>query len=625
MSEPTPVNKTTPDIKAEQLAKLAELFPEVMREGQVDFELLKATLGEENLLPKDGYRFTWAGKDDVFRAIQEPSAATLIPVEDDSINWDETKNLFIEGENLEVLKLLYKSYRGRIKMIYIDPPYNTGNDFVYSDDYSEPARAYLEKTGQIDESGNVLRSNPETNGRFHSDWLNMMYPRLFLARQLLRDDGVIFVSIDDTEVANLRLLMNEIFGEANFVANIVWQKKYSPQNDAKWLSNMHDHILLYAKNKEIWRPTPLPRTQEQNAAYKNPDNDPRGPWKSTDATSNKNRFERPNLYYPVINPITGEEIYPPEKRVWRSSRELFEQYQRDNRIWWGTDGTNTVPALKSFLSEVRQGRVPSTWWTYKDAGHNQLARQELDALIYNSGFDTPKPSKLIEQIVQIGTNKNDLVLDFFAGSGTTAHAIMNLNLRDEGKRKYILVQIPEVIEEETLARKSGFQSISDITKERIKQVGKKLQPSEKELKLKYDEDLGFKVFRLSSSTFEQWPNLEHPEDFADQLELFTGGVREAIPKLHIQYELIIKEGLDFHATITPVESITSNEITHIGDGRSQFYLCLDKRIQPETFDALLEQIPELNSESAVPFICLDTALTDSQKLNFSLQCRLKTI
>ncbi|MFH2101888.1 MAG: site-specific DNA-methyltransferase [Chloroflexota bacterium] len=642
-------------------------MPQVFTEGRIDFDKLRLALGDladdpstalrqaqgdsSGQAAPERYSFSWAGKRDAIRLLQVPSRATLIPCPEESVfNTTDTKdtteekenlsdlralrgeffstqNLFIEGDNLEVLKLLYKPYFGRVKMIYIDPPYNTGNDFVYPDNFADPLETYLQLTGQKDSEGNLLTSNPETGGRYHSAWLSMMYPRLFLARQLLREDGVIFVSIDDTEVANLRLLMNEIFGEENFIATIIWQKKYSPQNDATYLSDMHDFILLFAKNKEVWRPTPLARTEAQDSAYKNPDNDPRGTWKATDSTCNKSRSQRPNLYYPITNPITQEEIYPLETRVWRYSRSVHEEKQRDNRLWWGPDGKNKVPAYKSFLSEVKQGRVPTTIWTYQEVGHNQSARQELNTLIEGNTFDTPKPTGLARRMLEIGTNtEDDIVLDFFAGSCTTAQAVLELNREDGGDRRFIMVQLPEPIPSPAGRGQGegGFPTIAEIGKERIRRVVARMK-KDREGQLALDtrsspEDLGFKVFKLAASNYRQW-DATQPDAvaYARQAELFADPLVEGWQPENVLYEVALKEGYGLNVEVASIHELTPPiwRVTDLDKGQA-FYLTLAAKIA-------LNDLRPLDLKKDDLFICRDAALDDEAAANLALQCRLKTI
>jgi len=458
------------DIAADKQQKLKELFPEIFTEGdKIDFDKLRLTLGDSVDANDERFGLHWAGKKECFSIIQEPSIGTLKPAKEESINWDDTENLFIEGDNLEVLKLLQKSYYGKVKMIYIDPPYNTGKEFIYPDRYQENIDTYLAYTGQIDDNGYKFSSNAETEGRYHSNWLNMMYPRLFLARNLLKEDGIIFISIDDNEVDNLKKMCAEIFGEENFVSNLIWQKKYSPQNDAKWFSNMHDHILCFAKNKDIWRPNLLARTEKQNARYSNPDKDPRGNWKASDFSVKTYSKE---YDYPIKTP-SGRIVNPPKGRCWRTSKTNFEKLISENRIWFGETGGN-VPSVKKFLTEVKQGVTPSTIWLRKDVGDNQEAAKEIRELFDIPPFDTPKPSRLISKMVEIGTKEQDIILDFFAGSCSTAHSVHELNKKKGQNRKYIMVQLPEPTQEKSNAYKEGYKNIADIGKERIRRVIKNI-------------------------------------------------------------------------------------------------------------------------------------------------------
>ena len=619
------VTKTTPDVAADQVARLREIFPECVAEGRVDFERLRATLGDlDALAGEERYSFTWAGRADAFRAVQTPSAASLRPAPDESVSWYTTQHLFIEGENLAVLKLLYKSYYGRVKMIYIDPPYNTGNDFIYRDDYSQPRRAYLEKTGQVDAEGNMLTSNPEASGRYHSDWLTMMYPRLFLARQILREDGVIFVSIDDHEVHHLRLLMNEVFGEENFIASVIWQKVYSPKNTAMYFSEDHDYVLVYARNAGLWRPNLLPRTDESNARYGNPDNDERGPWKSGDMTA-RNYYSEGQ--YEVVSP-SGNRFRPPRGRYWVVNKERFLELDRDNRIWWGQTGEN-VPALKRFLSEVKQGIVPQTLWKYEDVGHTQDAKKELLASVSfehtENVLNTVKPPRLIQRMLQIATDPSgrDLVIDFFAASASTAHAVLQQNREDGGNRRYIMVQFAEPLP----MPEPHLNTIADIGKERIRRVTAQMQ-AEQESQLPLDtrdapEDLGFRAFKLAPSTFRQW---EQPDEdagaLAQQLTYFDRGLEEGADPQDVLYEVILKQGYPLTARIETLP-LDTNRVYRVTDTRQEenrpsFYLCLDAEVRTGTLDAL-----SLDKETVL--ICLDSALDDSQKVNLAKQCLLKVL
>ncbi len=432
------VTPTSTAPNEERLAVLRDLFPEAFSEGSIDWEKLRAALGQVVDDRPERYSFGWAGKRDAIKLLQLPTRATLVPAREESVNFDTTSNIFIEGDNLEVLKLLYKPYFGCIKMIYIDPPYNTGNDFIYPDNFADPLDAYLRLTGQQDETGDLLTSNPEMSGRYHSAWLSMMYPRLFLARQLLRDDGVILISIDDVEVANLKGLLNELFGEENFLAHIVWQKRYVSNATAQYLSDMHDHILVYAKQKENVQVSRLPRTEEQLKDYKNPDNDERGDWRAQDLSASKPYAA--GLF--TITGPTGTKFDPPPGRYWRCNGSQYEEWLADNRIWFGKSQTGR-PMLKAFLSEAQAGVTPNTWWDYEFAGHNKEATLELKALFDGSSpFDTPKPVKLVRRMLELFAGKDGLVLDFFAGSATTAHAVLELNREDSGTRRFIMVQFP---------------------------------------------------------------------------------------------------------------------------------------------------------------------------------------
>lgn len=604
-----------------QKAKLKELFPEVFTEGsKIDFEQLKRTLGEMVDGGKERFGMNWAGKADCFKTIQQPSVATLVPCPEESIDFDTTENVFIEGDNLEVLKLLQKSYLGKIKMIYIDPPYNTGNDFIYPDNYSENLDTYLEYTGQIDGEGRKFSTNVDTDGRFHSKWMNMMYPRLFLAKNLLKEDGVIFISIDDNEVKNLRSLCDEIFGEENFIANVIWEKKYSPQNDAKWFSANHDHIIVYAKQKEVWRPYLLPRTEEQNNRYSNKDNDPRGVWKSSDF-SVKTYSE--NYDYPITTP-SGRVVNPPKSRCWRTSKEKFEELLIDNRIWFGDSGDN-VPSIKRFLSEVRDGIVPLTIWKYGEVGHNQDAANEIRLLFNeNAYFDTPKPTKLIKRILNLSTTDEDVVLDFFAGSATTAHAVMDLNKEDGGNRKFICVQLPEPCDEKSETFKAGYKTIAKISKERIRRASAKIKAeAEASTDLLTEEkaplDLGFRVFKLQKSNFKVWDaTLE--KDAANiqlALEAHIDHIDPNATQQAILFELLLKAGFELTTTI---ETLTLANKTVFSIAEGALLICLEKEL---TLD-LIKAIADLEPSRV---IVLDEGFqnNDQLKTNASLTLKAKGI
>jgi adenine-specific DNA-methyltransferase len=614
---------TPPAVKLNQLK---QIFPEVFTENNIDWEKLRITLGENINFANERYVLNWAGKSDAFRLMQQPTTRTLMPIPEESVNFDDTQNIFIEGDNLDVLKILQKSYFDKVKMIYIDPPYNTGNDsFIYRDQFSETKAEYQKRVGDKDDEGymtseGIFRKNSRENGQYHSNWLNMMMPRLFLARNLLRDDGVIFISIDDNEVHNLRLLMNEIFGEENFIANIVWQKKYAATNDSKGFSTTHDYILVYQKTESFSRNL-LPRTKEQNQPYKNDDNDGKGLWRSDNLLVKS--FSESGVY-PIVNPNTGEEFYPPKGSCWRASKETMKVWLAENRIFFGKNGQG-APQLKRYLNEVQQGRVPITWWTFQEVGHNDEANKEVSALFgTKTPFDTPKPVRLLKQMLLIGSDKDSLILDFFAGSATTAHALMQLNKEDGGNRRYILVQMPEICEEKSEAFKAGYKTIAEIAKERIRRAGKKLQyeieaeNKKKETQLNFDNqenkypnlDTGFKVFRLAESNFKQWrqPETYSAEALAEQLKLFVDPVAEKTNLQYMVYELLLKSGKDLNVNIE-----TCNGYYLIEGNESAFIL--------EKVDEQI--ITEVLSKQPKKVIALDRIFkgNDQLKTNTALQMK----
>lgn len=612
------------NIPLDQIEKLKDIFPNIITEKGIDWENLKLDLGEEIDARPERYSFSWAGKRDAIRMLQVPSRATLKPSIDKSIEWENSKNIFIEGENLEVLKLLYKSYANRVKLIYLDPPYNTGKEFIYSDDFSDPLNLYLKITEQIDAEGNLLTSNPETGGRYHSLWLSMMYPRLFIARQLLRDDGVIFISVDDNEVYNLRCLMNEIFGEENFIATVIWQKVYAPKNTAKHFSEDHDYIVIYARHADKWRPEFLPRTEEADSRYSNPDNDPRGKWKSSDLTA-RNYYSKG--LYEVTSP-SGKKFKPPIGSYWRVSPEKFQELDGDNRISWGPSGNN-MPALKRFSSEVRQGIIPQTLWKYEDVGHTQEGKKELLEFVKfehtENVLNTVKPRRLIQKILQIATDysSDDIVMDFFAGSAVTAHAVMQQNHSDQGLRTFIMVQLPEPLPKP----ETRLKTIADIGEERLKNAieaiktdndGQQSLMGEHEM----PEDLGFRVFYLAESNYRQWAGIEERdgEKYAEQMELFTDLLLPGWTPDDVVWEIVLKEGFSLSSIIEIVHHITSNQVWRITDSEKgqSFYICMDEIFQKESLLNL-----KLNKEDLL--ICRDSALNDEMAANLALQCRLKVL
>lgn len=574
LTEPAKVDLDTPNLAAEKLAAFKDLFPGVIADGVLDASRLGELLDTGVAAPADGrerFGLMWAGKQEAVRSLQSPSHGALLPEFDKSTNFDEARHTFIEGDNLEVLKLLQKAYNDKIKLIYIDPPYNTGsNDFIYPDDFSDTLRAYLEYSGQIDDEGNRTSSGGDTAGRRHSRWLSMMYPRLILARNLLTQDGVIFVSIDDNEVANLRALMDEVFGAENFVATVIWQKAYAPKNSARHFSEDHDYIVVYARNAESWKPGLLPRTAAQDAMYKNLDNDPRGDWRP-DNLSARNYYSKGT--YPIHCPGGRVIDGPPRGSYWRVSEERFRALDADNRIWWGKDG-NGIPALKRFMTEVKQGRVPQTFWPYSEVGHNQDAKKELLKRVTfgssDSVFDTPKPTQLIRRMMRLATSSNegDVILDFFSGSGSTADAVLQQNAEDNGNRRFITVQLPEP---------TGFDDfplVSDITRARIAAAAEDVAP-----------DAGVRSFQLSSSCFRDESSAD-PEDLLDLRESTLDDGDHVMEE--IAGEVLLKEGVRLDATWERHQAAGAPVI--VADGVA---VVMSLELTQEIADAALELNPKV--------------------------------
>lgn len=470
-------------------------------ERAIDADVLRQEISCKVVEGKDErYQFTWPNKKKAVLLANTPIDKTLRPCRKESVDFDNTENLYIEGDNLEVLKLLHETYLGKVKMIYIDPPYNTGNDFVYEDDFTQSMDEYRENSGQFDDYGNRLVKNIDSNGRFHTDWLNMIYPRIKLAKELLADDGVLFISIDDGEAANLMKLCNDVMGEVNFVADLIWQKKFSRANDATYFSTMHDHILCYCKssialNNNGWEIGLIPREDEIPKGYSNPDNDPRGVWTSV-ILSAKSGSE--SLLYEIKTP-SGRKVVPPSGRFWSCSKDTFEKWKADNRIWFGINGDG-VPRKKTFLSEVQQGLRPNTILFQDEVGNNQEAKQETKALFNGLGvFDGPKPVRLLKYLLRVANvHANDIILDFFSGSATTAHAVMELNAEKNEKCKFIMIQLPESTEEKSEAYKARYKNICEIGKERIRRAAKKIADENPEAKF----DGGFRVLKCDSSNMK---------------------------------------------------------------------------------------------------------------------------
>lgn len=593
------------DLTEQNIKKLKELFPEIMTEKKIDFEKLRVILGDEIDDSPERYNFTWNGKKQAIQLAQQPTTATLKPNKEKSKNWDETQNLYIEGDNLEVLKLLQKSYANKVKMIYIDPPYNTGKDFVYKDNFHDSLQNYLEQTGQIDSEGNKLGTNSETSGRYHTDWLNMIYPRLKLARNLLTEDGVIFVSIDDNEVENLRKIMDEIFGENNFIAQLIWERAFSPKNDAKYVSNSHDYIFMYAKSLDTFKIGRLPRTEEANARYSNPDDDPRGPWMSGDI-SVKTYSESAD--YPITLP-SGRVVEPPAGRSWSLSKNGFSERLQDNRIWFGPDGDG-VPRMKRFLSELKhEGMAPTSILFHKDVGHSQEGSQEVKKIMDNGDFDGPKPTRLMRRLLTIANlSDDDMVLDFFSGSSSTADAVMHMNVSSNKKVKFVMVQLPENLSEKSSAYKDGYKTIPEIAEERIRRAGEKILSENQELRGKLD--VGFKVFELQKSNLKKWNS--ESMDLLAELDTIEDNLEEGSTIDDLVYEIMLKQGLELTLPIEEAES-GSSKIYKVAFGA--LFIVLGKDITSDVATKIIEVVKSDELEN-LSVVLQDTGFTtDSEKLN----------
>ena len=578
----------TSDMVTENIDKIAALFPSAITEMRgedgeikrgVNFEVLKQLLSRDVVDGDECYEFTWVGKKAAMAEAARPITKTLRPVKADSRDWDTTENLYIEGDNLEVLKILQESYLGKVKMIYIDPPYNTGNDFIYADDFMRTQREEDREMGIIDDEDNRLVKNMDTNGKFHSDWCSMVYSRLMLARNLLIEDGVIFISIDDNEQENMKKMCSEAFGEDNFIAQVVWERAYSPVNLKKHFSESHDYILCYAKNIELAVCNGLPRSAEANDRYGNPDNDPRGDWKASDLSVGPIVQSK---VYEIITP-SGRSVLPPNGYCWRLDRKTFDTYVKDNRIWFGSDGNN-VPAIKRFLSEVKQGITPMTIWKYSEVGHSQDATKRLKDIFGGKAyFDYPKPVDLIKRTLQLYSSKGSIVLDFFSGSATTAHAVMQLNAEDGGHRKFIMVQLPEKCDEASEAYKAGYRNICEIGKERIRRAGDKIKSEHPDAKL----DTGFRVFRVDESNMEDI--YYHPEELTQtMLGGMVSNIKPDRTDLDLLYACLLDWGVEI--SLSHTQAVIDGCTVHNVDNGA-LCACFDERVPLSVIDYMAKQQP----------------------------------
>ncbi len=600
----------SPDLTQRNIARLAGLFPGVITEGRdgdgnlvrsVDFDLLRQELsGHVTEGPRERYQLDWPGKRAAFLTASAPVARTLRPVRDESVDFDTTRNIFIEGDSLDALKLLQESYLGKVKLIYIDPPYNTGGDFVYADDFAETTAEYLARSGQADAAGTRLVANTEASGRFHSDWLSMMYPRLALARNLLADDGAIFVSIDSTEHANLVKLLNEVMGEDNFRADITWQKRYTRSNNTRDFTAVVENIVVFSRSDQF-AVNLLPRTAEADARYANPDGDPRGPWKGASFLNPATAAQRPNLCYEIRNPNTGQATWP-SANAWRRSKAEFERLAAADLLYWGADGKSPVPSVKMFLSEAR-GLTPTNFWSHEYAGNTDEGTRDLAALLPGKVFDNPKPVRLMKRVLEHATDSSSLVLDFFAGSGTMAQAVLELNAEDGGTRRFIAVQLPERCPPGSAAARAGFATVAEIGKARVRRAGRAVsgatrQPSP-------DADAGFRVLRVDSTNMTDV--LRAPDDLAQgDVCRLAETVKPDRTQEDVLFEVLASSGLELSASVA-VEVVDGHEILVVADG--DLIACLAK-------DVSLSVVREIAHRAPSRAVFLDSAFaTDADRVS----------
>ena len=595
----------------DNITKIAQLFPDCVtetvdeRSGQpkhlIDFEKLKQNLSDSVMSERaERYQFTWPDKSKAILLANSPINATLRPCREDSVDFDNTQNLYIEGDNLDVLKCLKETYLHKVKMIYIDPPYNTGNDFVYEDDFAQSSEEYLANSGQFDEQGNRMFTNAESNGRFHTDWLNMIYPRLKVARDLLTDDGVIFISIDDNEVENLRKVCDEVFGEQNFIATLIWERAFAPKNDAKFISSSHDYIVMCAKRIENFKIGRLERTQEANARYSNPDNDPRGVWTSGDMlvkTYNK------SCDYPITTP-SGKIVNPVPGRCWRFSEESFLEKVKDNRIWFGPEG-NGVPRVKRFLSELKfEGMAPTSILFHKEVGHSQEGSKEVTTLFGDKGvFDGPKPVRILQRLLTLANlDDNSIILDFFSGSASTAHAVMKMNVEKDKHCSFVMVQLPEHISEKK--KEQGYETVCEIGKERIRRAGKKIK--EESPLTTQDLDTGFHVLKLDSTNMQDI--YYSPKDIS-QADLFSqvDNVKPDRTGEDLLFQVMLELGATLDSKIETT-TVAGKTIYNVAEG--YLVACFD----PDVTDDVVKSIAQMQPAYAV---LRDTSMKDdSTATNF---------
>lgn len=601
----------------ENFRKLAAMFPNAVTEtinenGEVVRAIDKDVLMQEiSCTVVDGneerYQFTWPDKKKSVLLANAPINKTLRPCREESVDFDTTENLYIEGDNLEVLKLLQETYLGKIKMIYIDPPYNTGNDFVYEDDFAQSTDEYLANSGQYDEDGNRMVQNTESNGRFHTDWLNMIYPRLKLAKDLLAEDGIIFVSIDEHESHNMRKICDEIFGAENFISQIVWEKRYTRSNNAKRFTTLTEPIICYVKSITSVTDIKEKRSDKADSIYSNPDNDPRGAWTSVSYVNPATKEQRPNLVYPILNPITGVVVEHPTN-AWKYEKSTYDKHVQENRLYWGKAGENTYPRLKKFLSEMDGGMVPVDLWRQEDTGTTDQGSKELESLLGRKIFDFPKPQSLVKRIISLILNgddgKNNIILDFFSGSATTAHAVMQLNAEDGGHRKFIMVQLPEATDEKSEAYKAGYKTICEIGKERIRRAGAKIK--EEAGLTAPNLDVGFRVLKCDTSNMKEvyYNPAEYEASLFSSLE---DNIKEDRTPEDLLFQVMLDLGVLLSSKIEGT-TIAGKKVFNVED--NYLIACFDSNVTEETIKAIAKQKPYY-------FVMRDSSMAnDSVATNF---------
>ncbi|VVC03589.1 DNA methylase [Candidatus Burarchaeum australiense] len=619
------IDKESIDLIEERKKALKQLIPDIFTEGKIDFNKLREALGDFVETSGERYSFSWAGRIQSIRTRDKRSKATLVPSRKESVNFDETKNVFIEGENLEVLKILQKAYEGNVKMIYIDPPYNTGKDFVYRDDFTDSLRSYLRYTGQSNGNGEKATTNPETSGRYHSNWLSMMYPRLFLARNLLSEDGVIFVSIDDNEVHDLRLIMNEIFGEENFIAQIVWKKRSGGANDTGYIVIDHEYVLVYAKDKQSADIQDIEYNEDNLKLYSNKDKyvQERGPYRRMLLAQTSLRYSE-KLRFSITAPDGSQITLPNDgKSTWRWGRNKVKWGVEQEYIEFVNSNGEWKVYTKQYLNvdpdgkKIERGARPRTIYSDVDGRQGVIRLQEIfDRRL----LEYPKPVELIKHLIKFSTDKDSLVLDFFAGSGTTAEAIFEYNVEASSHRKFILVQLPEPTPEDSEARKADYKTIADIGKERLRRVIKQIKEEQKQKKLEGKEnlDLGFKVLKLSKSNCFVWDSEEakDPNTLVKHIEESAKGASKAEAEALI-FELMLREGFKLDSEIQKIKQ-GKNEFYKISDGEHALWMCFDDKIDDEA-------VKKLGLAKDDKLVVLDSSLTDTQKVNLARKLRVETV